>query len=266
MIRRPHPKVKKKGRWRMGEVEDFYAAYDEDTRLTRDNVHRVEWIATTAVLAEHIGPGARIIDVGAGTGAYTLHFARRGYGVTAVDLVDHHVRRLAERAAGEGLSNVACAQADARDLSAFAEASFDVVLCMGPLYHLGDEADRSRCIEECLRVLAPGGLLALAYVSKNAALRVGEVRIQPLRYNYDCFVMDDPGTIVPFLKRFPVTVIDHASVDGMSRGMLDVVNGMNPEEFEAWTRFTLSICRGPTAFRQAYHGLVLCRKVERETP
>jgi ubiquinone/menaquinone biosynthesis C-methylase UbiE len=244
----------------MGEVEEFYAVYDEDTRLTRDNVHRMEWIATTGVLAEHIRPGERILDVGAATGAYTLNFAHRGYAVTAVDLVERHVRKLAERAAAEGLPNVACLQADARDLSAFDDGSFDVVLCMGPLYHLGEEADRSRCIGECLRVLAPGGLLAVAYVSENAAPRANEVRSQPLPYNYDCFVMDDPEKLVSFLERFPMTVIDHASVDGMSRGLSDIVNGMNRDELEAWTRFTLSICRGPTAFKQAYHGLVLCRK------
>jgi ubiquinone/menaquinone biosynthesis C-methylase UbiE len=248
----------------MGEVEDFYAAYDEDTRLTRDNVHRVEWVASTAVLAEHIAPGARLLDVGAATGAYALHFARGGHAVTAVDLVDRHVRRIAERAAAEGLGNVACKQADARDLSAFADGSFDVVLCMGPLYHLGGEADRSLCIGECLRVLAPGGLLALAYVSKYAAARVSDVKSQPLPYNYDLFVMDDPEKLLSFLARFPMTVIDHASVDGMSRGMSDVVNGMNREEFEAWTRFTVAVCRGPTALRQAYHGLVLCRKERRE--
>lgn len=43
--------------------------------------------------------------------------------------------------------------------------SFDVVLCLGPMYHLLKDEDRIKCIDECLRVLKPDGILAIAYIN-----------------------------------------------------------------------------------------------------
>jgi ubiquinone/menaquinone biosynthesis C-methylase UbiE len=263
MIGPRQPKVKKRKEPAMDEVQEFYAAYDEDTRLTRDNVHRVEWAVTTAVLDPLLAPGARLLDLGAATGAYALHYAVRGCLVTAVDVVERHVRVLAERAAARGLADLRCLAGDARELSTFADGSFDAVLCFGPLYHLAAEADRTRCIRECLRVLAPGGLLAAAYVSTSAGQRVEAVRSEAQKYTYDCFVLAEPAEMAAFLGRFALTVVDHAAVDGLSRGMGDLVNGLTPEEFQEWIRFTLSICRGPSAFRRCFHGLVVCRKEDR---
>lgn len=42
---------------------------------------------------------------------------------------------------------------DATDMSIFEDESFDVVLNMGPFYHLVDISDREKCIRESLRVL-----------------------------------------------------------------------------------------------------------------
>jgi SAM-dependent methyltransferase len=244
----------------MDELQRFYAAYDEDTRLTRDNVHRVEWEVTAAVLDPLLPAGSRVLDLGAATGAYALRYASRGCLVTAVDVVERHVRVLAARAAARGLTDLRCLVGDGRDLAVLADGSFDAVLCLGPLYHLADAAERSRCIGECLRVLAPGGLLAAAYVSTSAETRVQAVRGESRPYTYDCFVQDDPARMAAFLGGFPLAVVDHVAVDGLSRGMGELVNDLTPEEFQEWIRFTLSIRRGPSAFKRCYHGLVLCRK------
>ena len=56
----------------------------------------------------------------------------------------------------------------ALDLSRFTDASFDLVLVMGPLYHLVEPSDRDRAIREALRVLAPGGLLFASFITRYA--------------------------------------------------------------------------------------------------
>ena len=44
--------------------------------------------------------------------------------------------------------------------------SFDVVLNMGPFYHLITKEQREKCLKECLRVLKKDGLLITAYIPR----------------------------------------------------------------------------------------------------
>jgi SAM-dependent methyltransferase len=79
-----------------------------------------------------------------------------------VDPVPRHVAQA--RAAGCTVE-----LGDARSLTA-ADASYDVVLLLGPLYHLPERADRLRALAEARRVVRPGGLVAVAAISRHAAL------------------------------------------------------------------------------------------------
>ncbi|MFJ3759308.1 class I SAM-dependent methyltransferase [Streptomyces sp. NPDC090080] len=98
-----------------------------------------------------------------GPGTWTLWLARRGYQVTLTDLSPALLGIARDRVAHaprEYAGNVeAVMEADARDLSAFPDLSFDALLCLGPLYHLTTGTDRSRAVQEAHRVLRPGGLL-----------------------------------------------------------------------------------------------------------
>jgi ubiquinone/menaquinone biosynthesis C-methylase UbiE len=59
--------------------------------------------------------------------------------------------------------------ADARALP-FSEESFDAVLLLGPLYHLGDAAERVKALREARRVCRSGGLVFAAAISRFAGL------------------------------------------------------------------------------------------------
>jgi SAM-dependent methyltransferase len=85
--------------------------------------------------------------------------AEDGYDVELVDPVPHHV--LSARSVG----GFRCREGDARDLVE-TENSVDVVLLLGPLYHLTDLTDRVAALSEAHRVLRPGGLLAAAAISR----------------------------------------------------------------------------------------------------
>ena len=52
-------------------------------------------------------------------------------------------------------------QGNAVDLSMFPDGSFDIVLLFGPLYHLGSDEDKLRCIAEAVRVCKDSGKLFL---------------------------------------------------------------------------------------------------------
>ncbi|WNM32813.1 class I SAM-dependent methyltransferase [Streptomyces sp. Li-HN-5-11] len=147
-------------------MRDYYeqSAEREAERLSRPADGAVEWALHARALEEYLPPApSRILDNGGGPGAWTLWLAHRGYQVTLTDLspalLDVARARVAQAPRQYAANVKAVTEADARDLSAFPNASFDAQLCLGPLYHLTSSTDRHQAVREAHRVLRPGGLL-----------------------------------------------------------------------------------------------------------
>src|SRR5690242_13115986 len=101
----------------------------------------------------------RSIEVGAGTGYFSLNLLRAGIvrGATCTDISPGMVRALNANAQRLGLT-VSTARADAESLP-FADDSFDLVLGHAVLHHL---PDLERAFHEFHRVLTPGGYVVFA--------------------------------------------------------------------------------------------------------
>jgi ubiquinone/menaquinone biosynthesis C-methylase UbiE len=147
------------------EIIEFYTTgYDEASRLSTKAHGLLEKIRTQELLRRHLPePPAGVLDVGGGPGAHARWLAADGYRVHLVDPVERHL----EEAAATGSCSVE--RGDARHLTA-SDASYDVVLLLGPLYHLVDPAERLQALREARRSVRPGGLVAVAAISRNAAL------------------------------------------------------------------------------------------------
>jgi len=103
------------------------------------------------------GVGARLLDLGTGTGSLALGFARRGATVTALDVSPEMLAEVAARAAADGLNvETVCAGAEATGLGG---AAFDAVVA-GQCWHW---FDRPRAAAEVRRLLKPGGRLAICH-------------------------------------------------------------------------------------------------------
>jgi len=155
------------------EVLDYYALGEEKDRLDQD-VFPLERERTRELLARHLPPPpATVLDVGGGAGAYAFWLAERGYEVHLVDPVPLHVQQAAEDSAARASGRLASARlGDARALDR-PDASADVVLMLGPLYHLPAPADRRAALGEARRALRPGGWLFAAAISRFASLLDG---------------------------------------------------------------------------------------------
>ena len=155
------------------DISDIAAYYNnnpenEHSRLER---HQLEYELTWRYLDQYLPGQGSILEVGAGTGRYTLELARRGYAVTAVDLSQQEMALCRSALAEAGLERqVRLVLADARDLSAVTERGFDAVLLMGPLYHLVVEPDRRAALQQVKERLKEGGLLFSAFISRFGIL------------------------------------------------------------------------------------------------
>jgi ubiquinone/menaquinone biosynthesis C-methylase UbiE len=138
--------------------------YDEDERLSRSRHGQLEFLRTQQLLRAHLPAApASVLDVGGGTGVHARWLAADGYAVHLIDPVPGHVEQARRR------GGFTVAVGDARALQV-PDDSVDVALLLGPLYHLVEAADRIRALEEAVRVVRPGGLVAAAAISRYAPL------------------------------------------------------------------------------------------------
>jgi SAM-dependent methyltransferase len=104
-----------------------------------------------------------VLDVGGGTGIHARWLSAAGYEVTLLDLMPEHV------AAAASISGITASVGDARSLP-FDPGAFDVVLLLGPLYHLVEAEERLLALREARRVARPGAPVAVAAISRYAGL------------------------------------------------------------------------------------------------
>lgn len=156
-------------------VTDYYARAPEETRLQQGPFQLEE--ARTREVIERFAPAppATVVDVGGAAGAYALWLAQKGYSVHLIDTAPRLVAEAERRSAAAERSLASCRVGDARSLDIPAHTA-DLVLLLGPLYHLTDANDRARALGESARVLKPGGWLFAAAISRWASALDGLAR------------------------------------------------------------------------------------------
>jgi SAM-dependent methyltransferase len=156
-------------------IAAYYDQAPEETRLDA-SPFQLEALRTRELIARHAPPPpATVLDVGGAAGAYAVWLAEAGYAVHLLDAAPRLVAEAHRRGMGLTRPLASCEVGDARTLP-FPSASADVVLLLGPLYHLTAEGDRARALEEAVRVLRPGGLLFAAGISRWASALDGLAR------------------------------------------------------------------------------------------
>ncbi|WP_058303522.1 class I SAM-dependent methyltransferase [Gorillibacterium timonense] len=260
----------------MNAIWDYYNSYDEESRLEKDNYHKTEFVTTIRLLEPYLTGTKTILEVGAGTGRYSCWLAEQGHRVTAVDFTPKHVEIMRRKIAEKQLSNMRAELGDARDLSAYAAGSFDLVLCLGPLYHIQDEGGRRACLDECLRVLKPGGTVAAGYINRagvylNQLMRRPEVLLQhpplvffdadqPGSFPDGCFVHSSPAEMLHFMSPYDLLDVKHAAVDGLAPLIWDCVNQMDAEQFAGWVDYQYAVSCDPYQLGSSVHNLYIGTK------
>jgi len=115
-----------------------------------------------ARLVDAIGDAARrqVLDVACGPGIVTSALAERAQEVVALDLTPQMLEKAKERCSKAGLTNVVFTEGSATALP-FCDAHFDAVITRLSFHHFPEP---SAVLKEMLRVLRPGGTVAIADV------------------------------------------------------------------------------------------------------
>ena len=149
-------------------IKSYYDNAPEESRLELA-IFRLEAERSRELILRHLPESpAVVLDVGGAAGAYAFWLAERGYDVRLFDAVPRLVGVARQRNESAEHRLTSCAVADARALPEPNESA-DVVLMLGPLYHLVRATDRHVALTEAARVLRPGGLLIAAGISRWAS-------------------------------------------------------------------------------------------------
>lgn len=138
----------------------------EWTRLTRAPADEISLAIHTHYLEQHLGPGDRVLEIGAGPGRFTEVLARLGARVHVADISPVQLELNERMAAVRGFAHAVLErrQLDICDLSMCESGTFDTVVAYGgPFSYVLDR--RNVALAECLRVLRPGGTLLLSVMS-----------------------------------------------------------------------------------------------------
>jgi 2-polyprenyl-3-methyl-5-hydroxy-6-metoxy-1,4-benzoquinol methylase len=258
------------------EVIDYYNSYDEEIRLNKSNVHKLEYLTTIKYIEKVMPPKSKILDVGAGTGAYAFYFANKGFPVIAGDIVPKLVDIMREKVANTTL-DMKIHLWDARDLSMLDSGKFDVVLCMGPLYHLKGEKDRSKVIGQCLRVLKDGGIIVSAYINRFAAyllefsssddLARDEIILNDtlslghtIKEKLSSFYFSSPEEIETLMEKHKIEKIASIGTDGIAYMLGSKINNLKEQEYNYWVNYHLETCENKHLIGYSLHGLYIGRK------
>ena len=269
-------------------VRRFYgiAAEREWARLEQPHDGRLEFAVHKTWMGRFLPPApARVLDIGGGPGRYAIWLAGQGYRVTLADLSADLLAVAKEKAEEAGVDLEGIVEANATDLSQFGDASFDAVLCLGPLYHLIEEEDREAVASELFRVLKAGGPVFAAFLNRLHILRVVVDQEIPFftPYTFDLvkrwheegiFISPVPGIFtdsysihprdaVPFMESCGFQTLDLISSQSIAADVqtdLASFKERQPELYPWVMENLLAIANEPSAVGSAFHLLYIGRR------
>ncbi len=252
----------------------YYQHYDEDGRLARNRRGQVEYATTMAYLRRYLSPGCRVLEIGAGTGRYSITLAAEGYDVTAVELLPHNLNQL-RRKITPGM-NIQALQGNALDLSMLDSAQYDVTLLLGPLYHLFTREDKHQAISEALRVTTPGGVIMAAYCIAEGsiieyAFRQGHLQrlIQEGMLDPETFITTSkPSDLFELVRKsdidrlmadFPVERLHYVALEGFAYFLRQELEA-DEALFQMFLKYHLTVCEQADLVGATAHSLDIFRK------
>ena len=229
------------------KLTEFYNKFNEDKRL--DTRHgQVEFLTSMKYIHEYLKPGDKIVDIGAGTGKYSLYLKNEGYDVTAVEYVRPNIGKLKVKDA-----SIRIVEASATDLSMFEEDVFDIAVMFGPMYHLYSATDRLKALSEAKRICKR--TLFVTYIMNEYA--VIEYAFKDNNYLNirdklkEDYRIDDPQALFfqtrieeidELNKKAGLKLLKRFAADGPTDYMRSTINAMDDETFAAFIDFHQKTC------------------------
>lgn len=259
----------------MNEIEQYYNKFNEEKRLNSRH-GRVEFLVSMKYIHEYLPKDKKneeiqILDIGAGTGRYSVALAEEGYDVTAVELVKYNLGILKQKK-----SSVKAMQGNALNLKKLQNDTFDVTLLFGPMYHLFTYEDKLKALNEAKRVTKPGGVILVAYCMNEYgvityAFKERHIRecMEESRLSPDFHTISEEKNLYDYvrvedIKRLADDVglrrLKLISPDGPANYMRPFLNQLSEEEFDWFVQYQMATCEREELLGAGAHTVDILRK------
>ncbi|MCD2349041.1 MULTISPECIES: class I SAM-dependent methyltransferase [Clostridium] len=260
----------------MEDIEDYYKGYDEWNRLER---HKIEFEITKRYLNTYVTEGARVFDIGGGPGRYSIYLAKRGHKVVLLDLVQKHIDIAKIKASENNVKIEKYICDDALNISEYNLGKFDVVLIMGPLYHLIHEVDRKKVVEDALKFLKKEGILIASFISAYAPIidefkcsenieTADEVMkylkdgINDAEAGFTSAYFIKPEEAKNFMESFNLKELSFAGIEGIGGLIENKLKELPSEQFDRVINILYELSNDPHIFGSSEHYLYVGKKVD----
>ena len=259
-------------------LEEYYNKFNEDKRLLSRH-GQVEFYVTMKYLLDCLNSDTskKILDVGAGTGRYSIALYEMGYtNITALELCKPNIGQFKAKLKKNGYS-IPVYQGNAIDLKKFKDNEFDVTLVFGPMYHLHKEEDKIKVLDEAKRVTKIGGYILVAYVMNdysivsygfmdNHILECIEKKEVDSSFHtmmseddlYDYVRIEDINKLNSKVNLKRLKII---GVDGPTDYMRQVINKMDEQTFEIYKKYCLEISSRMDMIGASSHTLDILKNI-----
>lgn len=268
----------------MTELEAYYNKFNEEKRLNSRH-GQVEYRISMKYIHIYLDEAAkrlggsgtdcrsqiRLLDIGAGTGRYSVALAEEGYDVTAVELVRYNLGVLKKKA-----SSVKAMQGNALNLKKLESASYDVTLLFGPMYHLFGFEQKLRALSEARRVTKPNGVILVAYcMNEYGVITYGFKERNVLscmaeeRFTEDFKTISSPDKLYDYMRIEDIDALNEAaglrrikilSPDGPANYIRPFLNQLTDEEFELFVRYQMAVCERADLIGAGAHTVDILRR------
>jgi SAM-dependent methyltransferase len=248
-------------------------AQKENNRFSLDRASGLEAHYTKKYISRYISSESSVLEIGCGTGYYGIYLADKCREYLGIDITPEHIELFDAEIKKRGLTNVTAKIGDAVKLD-IPDKSFDIVLVLGPMYHL-PPAERELAFEESKRICKNGGVIMYAYVSLLGVYMWG-CAMSPGNYPSananECLLVQGVNDIHPDLFHF--TTPEDIEQAAISHGLkivknvgvdfsfaANLVNNMSDEQYEAWLELNDRMAESAACTGLSNHALLICEKM-----
>ena len=251
---------------------EYYNKFNENKRLDRRH-GIVEYTTAMKYIKRYLKKfkNPQIIDIGAGTGKYSIELANMGYNVTAVELVKHNLMTIKKNS-----TKVNTILGNAINLKKINDNSYDIVILFGPMYHLISDEDKIKALNEAKRITKPNGYIFISYyMNEYAIIKHGfmEKKIKEslkndlvdknfhiTPKNTDLYSMGRLEDINKYKNTARLKRVKILSQDGPTDYIRKYINDLDDEEFSIYINYHLSICERKELLGSSSHILDILKK------
>lgn len=264
-----------KGEKELNKIEYWYdEEYDEWERLER---HKIEFDITKRYLDEYLNrENLEVFDIGGGPGRYSLYLAEKGHKVSLLDLSKRNIEVAKEKSAEKDILLEDYIHGNALELNKYKQ-KYDVILLMGPLYHLTKESERKLAVEGALRLLKPSGTIVASFISNYAPIQdhlKGVYSVESvdelLGYLKDGESKDGKGFTTAYftshkeardlMNSFGLTEIVFAGVENILGSKEREINSLEEGEYKKWLEIGYKLSQDENLMGTSEHFLYIGRK------